>query len=92
MLVVVAGQVLLRDLRLRQHFCVVENDVLELALFRDGVDVRLFVPIVEGFQLRLGRMQRLENVILFNHRVVELYFCVLFFELLAHFGVSYCRA
>ena len=92
MLVVIAGHVLLRDLGLRQHFCVVENDVLELALFWDRVDVGLFVAIVKCFQFGVGGMKGFKNVILFHDRVIELYLGVLFFELLADFGVSYCGA
>src|SRR5207249_2083432 len=52
-LIVIALKVLLRDLRLRKHFRIIEDNVFQLPFFWDRIDVAIFVAIVEGLQLGL---------------------------------------
>ena len=92
MLVVVALEVLLSDLGLRDKFRSIEDNVFKLALFRNRIDVSVLVAVVIGFQLGVGGMDGLEDVVFLQYGVIEFHFGVLLFELLADFGVGHHAA
>ena len=91
-LVVVCLQVLIGDGRGR-WLGRLDNRVLDLPLLGDGIVIRCFVAIVEGFQFLVGGMKSLQNVGLREHRIVKLDLSIPAVEFRADFWVTYkCAA
>ena len=80
-LVVIGLKLVMTNRGLRLDPCVVDDYVPDLPLLWYGIVVGSLVAIVEGFQLGLSRVNLLQQIILAQHGVIELYFRVFLFKL-----------
>ena len=64
MLVVVALQLLLRDLGLRKQARIVDDDIFKLARLGNRIHIAVLVAVVESLQLGVCGMNGFKNVVL----------------------------
>src|ERR1700691_2007783 len=82
-------QVLIANRGSSGHLCVVNHDVPDLPLLRNGVVVLRLVAFVKSLELLVGWMQLLEDVGLRDDGVFKLHFRVALIKFVAHIGVTY---